>query len=197
LRKLPVILACIFALAAPSLAAHADTISTFHLYSANYDGHIDGILEINTTTGQPGYGSFTMFVNAPPRSGLPNQQFSFSGLFSPAECNDCEFAPSSLSFSLGGYPRSFLYLEVPLSTLVDYTGGPLCSGLYAHPCYGGGSGSYYIAADSYYFNSIQYIGNANLDLLSTVQTVEPSTFVLLGSGALGLLGVAKRKFIDA
>lgn len=195
MRHLSSILVLLFSFVAAPLAGYADTISTFHLHATTQDGYVDGDLAIDTTTGQAGYGIFILFLNGPTTL-LPSQSFQLAGYFGPTQCLDCPDFPNNRFFTLSGADDDNLTLQTN-TPLVGYTGGILCNGV-PH-CDGAGEGSEFVAGDSLYYGRTGEVLQppAKLQLVSTVQTPEPSTLVFLGTGALALFGTVRRKILHS
>jgi hypothetical protein len=150
------------------LAARADTTTTFTFVDNTYaDGATGtGTVTIDTTTGVIGAIDFTFVDGA--------QEFTFSG--SPTQGTSA-FTPVD-QFTAYNFGGDILVLDIFASTLVGYNGGALCdsNGL----C--GGDGFVQLSGDP-------------LDALSTgslVATPEPSSFLLLGIGLFGAVGMMRR-----
>jgi PEP-CTERM motif len=85
-------------------------------------------------------------------------------------------------------------LALPVSSLIDYTGGSICS--LDAPC---NDGVNYMSAFAFP-KADPYVESGSLTLISSVDppsavTPEPSTFALFGTGLLSLAGVMRRRFV--
>jgi len=178
--------ALLAALALCPALAHADDIRTFTL-NATYGlngastpaGNITGTLSIDATTGAllsesfstpfDGYTNTTYF-------GIGTWDGSQSGTSPNVYFGENAVTPPQYSTQLN------LNLFLPTASLVGYNGGSLCTN--ATPCASA-------ISDINHHTDYNLISGA----LSTsvAPTPEPSSLVLLGSGAFGLLGLVRRR----
>jgi|HubBroStandDraft_6_1064221.scaffolds.fasta_scaffold1019563_1 hypothetical protein len=162
-----------------SLSAHADPLTTIYINAIASDGGlVTGTLVLDETTGQwvssdileTSYGRTDTFTGAP--------YFSV---------NDID----SLAGFFGTISGDYLYIAVDDASLAGYIGGGLCTT--AAPCGNGSdSGLQLGGINDTNFKS----GDLSLTPNATL-TPEPSSLILLGTGALGILGVGRRKLLSA
>jgi PEP-CTERM motif len=166
-----------------AIPAHADDIRNFYVV---FDSQvtITGQITIDTTTGTPlggdvfVYGGFYHTLLEELNGGI--YEYSYCG-------ETCSDFPDNVVFDLlsSTSPNDYLEFQMPTS-LVNYEGGPVCpasSVVKIAGCSDGPQGTYVHNGDS----TFGIIGGL-------VPTPEPSTRLLLGSGGLGLLGAARRRF---
>jgi PEP-CTERM putative exosortase interaction domain len=193
------------------VVVRADTLRTFSLDGSNSEGHIGGVVTIDTTTGDALFGSINFVYAA---SGTPfadpgqSLDMNLAGQFTNSGCNDCVNSPNTRRFGMSSSNSDGSYMAVVLSTpttLVDYMGGPLC---FRPGCDPEASTTFLFFNVPYpplTFNGVQYPGgtigagesffNATLTQVSEVDTPEPSTWVLIGTGLLGLGSAVKRRVV--
>jgi hypothetical protein len=168
-------------LAAGILAAHADTMSTFSLtnYTFQSGATATGTIVIDVTDGEVASTNITYF-------GVTTLLFDIStgtgnvsaGLYSNAPSTDAAGDVLADSF------------HTPAVGFVGYAGGETCS--QADLC------DVFVTSAIIFANSTQDLletGSLTLEP-SIVTTPEPSTLALLSTGILGLVDVARRKFIS-
>lgn len=167
----------VIAVLSASFAAHADSYEIFDVSAtAGYQDYtVTGTVTFDTTTStftdsdlSTSFGSVT---------GAP----TYSGGYPSGN-------PTSLYYGFGdvlpgGEP--YVYLGIPGSSLSGYSGGNLCS--LTQACSDGPSDLNSTIGGIYRFNS----GT----LTPASATPEPSSFLLLGSGLLGVAGVMRRRLM--
>jgi hypothetical protein len=213
-------LALVAAFALLSLGAKADTLRTFSIEDTsgifggdgthNQNSILSGLVTIDTTTGQglygyiqyQFYGDFNQYhppVTMQILSDITTAGPLFDGLDFPNEHQ------LTLSTANADGSELFAHLGVPVS-LINYMGGDLCyvQGLCEGDMYTY-FGYYNFHFPPFTVNGNQYPGSvmtgndtffhAKLSLVSEVVTPEPATWILIGTGALSLLGAAKRRLL--
>lgn len=159
--------------------AFADTISAFTLSSDLQYGTATGTLTVDTTTGVLTAASVTASYNGSSETlGTLVSATASSGLYK-----------IKLTTASGG-SGDYVYLDLPVSTLLNYAGGSI------------DTTSYNASAASYLFSSNydDYATSGTLDLTSTTRTAtstavtpEVASWVLTSSGTLLLIVVARRR----
>lgn len=170
--KLPLLLV-LWALSLTTTAAYADTIKTF-----NYEGFLGagitpaltGSVTIDTTTGVvTDASSFLLGNTSYPNTVIPPEVLTFPG-------------ETFISF---GWETNLAFLQVnlalPVTTLVGFSNSYLCS--IERPCPGGDMSSIGRELSTDFFSS----GDISL-------SPEPSTLVMLATGAFAFAGSARRRF---
>jgi len=161
----------VFLLAPP---AHADQITVFSLTTVfqtppqSPDGTASGTITIDTTTGVveaidlsfaggAGLTPYGAFWNV---YGLPNGFVEITEVWPPT---------------------SYVEISLPVSTLVGYTGGSICTE--EHLCDGGAYSGF-----TWDFSEVAPYSSGQL-----TATPEPASLILFGTGVLGLVGILRRK----
>ncbi len=181
---------CLLLLAlALGTAAHADTIRNFDLTatfgSAGYIPYIIdfGAIAIDTTTGS--YDPSHLSYGGIPLSSSPGDSYGYVSEL---------FTAMRLTFSNGSHQNKYFFdIILPVTTLIGYAGGPICSdstvceNLDFFAKYGGTP--YPVSSNAGFGSS--YATTGALTPLSA--TPEPSSVLLLGTGALSVIGIVRRK----
>jgi hypothetical protein len=168
------------AILATSLIAHADTLSTFDLNATTVSGgSASGTIILDATTG--------LFTSADITVMTQGSQFLFNGVPIPNQVSS--FA--TVTFVKDSLNNAF-YLSLPVSSLIGYTGGKLCSAL----LYCGNS---MVTFPSEFFANMtgplssDFVEAGALTLASSAPTPEPSSIALLATGLLGAAHLTRRR----
>ena len=164
------------AILATSLIAHADTLSTFNLNATTVSGgSASGNVILDATTGA--------FTSADITVMTQGSQFLFNG---------APVANPGYGTVWKDTLNNQFILSLPVSSLIGYTGGELCS-VVLH------CGNFMVSLPSQFFASMtgplnsDFVEAGTLNLASPVPTPEPSSLTLLAAGLLGALHLTRRR----
>jgi hypothetical protein len=168
------------AILATSLIAHADTLSTFDLNATTVSGgSASGTVTLDATIG--------LFTSADITVVTQGAHFLFNGVPAPNQVSS--FA--TVTFVKDSLDNQFI-LSLPVSSLIGYTGGGLCSVL-LH------CGNSMVSLPSEFFANMtgpfssDFVEAGTLTLASSAPTPEPSSIALLATGLLGAVHLTHRR----
>jgi hypothetical protein len=179
------VLLCGLVLATLSTAAHADTISTFAANGGSYfGGTFTGMVVMDTTLG------LVTDVDITYQRGTTVKEF----VGPPVQL---VLASENLfEFYLNDAPNDQLIILKEGTSVVGYTGGPLCSYDLPLECPASEGEAWWT---SIWINEVTLdedeMKSGSLVLTNTVTTPEPTSLVLLGTGLLGLAGAFRKKLL--
>lgn len=160
-----------------SMRAKADTISVFSLSGNLQYGTANGTLTVDTTTGVLNSGTVTASYNG---------QSETLGTISSSSGSNGLYTIALTTASTG----DTFYLDLPISTLVNYGGGSIDTTNY------NSSHASYLSASS----GLDYATSGTLNLTSTSRTAtstavtpEVASWVMMLTGMVGLVVVARRQ----
>jgi hypothetical protein len=177
------------------VAAHADTLATFTIAPATFTpnsvdpgptGVASGTFTVDTTLG--------VFVSAD-MTFITDAATPVTYVFDGPATNSSFPNPNPLEFFgvvQDASGQDEISIELAVSTLVGYAGGPLCS--VDTPCPNGTDSAIIFNPGPDGTLSVFTDGTAVADVAATP---EPSSLVLLGTGALSLAGVVRRRLRKA
>jgi hypothetical protein len=184
---------CLLALS--TFAAHADTVSTFDISGSTAPnesfgtGSLSGTLTIDTTTGV--VTGIDILLNVP----IPSLSSFETFVFESAPTSHEEVISNIFVIALKDGSIESFGLALPVSSLVGYTGGPVCSG--TNPCISGASSTVSPLLGDYFSNP----QSATLTLETPITTdpspvPEPSSLTLMGTGVIGAFCTLRRKLLN-
>jgi len=163
-------------LLASATIAHADTLTTFQIQNGALDSgeQVNGTVVVDTTTGT--------VVSENVMTTVAGKAYDFTTLNFQELTNHDYF----WDFTDGTADGDIFQLSVPLPGLVGYVGSSLCSE--SAYCYDAANNTNYNGAFIPPSGNDDFLASGNLAI-----TPEPSSLLLLGTGAMGILGVAYRR----
>ena len=188
MRSLSVCLSACFV--AASFAAHADTITTFKLStSTDVLTDVSGTLLFDSTNGQ--FLSSSIVVD-PRRNGLDDGPYYIDQVEAGSQTIDRSTSTENVLFiDQSGRATFFLSLAIDptqINPLIGYSGGPVC----AYFSCGAYTTTSYFNVDGSQASEVGVL-LGSLTPIAVTTTPEPSSFVLLGTGLLGVAGVLRKR----
>ncbi len=207
----------------PAQSLKADIIRTFAIEDRagvvnpggahNLNSTLSGFITIDTTTGQALYGDilyslrqseFSQPFNPPLVMQIVGNATNYGCLF---DCMDFPDGRQMTFETTQGATTLHATISTP-TDLVDYLGGDLC---YYSPACAGDSYTYFIYQNfsfpPYNIGGTSYPGGTitatdifftgRLVLVGQTTSPEPSTWIFMGTGALGLIGTMKRRLFPS
>ena len=176
------------------VAAHADTLLTFTDVTGVDLTSMTGSFTINAAGTITALDITVVYPGQAANTFTSLADIQFAGEFSPNYYIQIA-SDQGDQFAAGGGQISIVLVP---STLAGYVGGPICTSVYDATADGSSCqiGSSYTKNDvtgNDAFNGLLTGSLNGTPLVSTSATPEPSSLALLGSGALGLAGMLRRR----